>query len=360
MLPMWRLFCELFLLKKIKKDVIIKVVCKKEVIGLTVTIKEVAEKAGVSVATVSRVLNNNPAVSDKTAKIVRETIEELDYRPNFLGRNLRKCETNVILAIFPSSEYSAGLEIVKSMHETASEYGYDIIMATSYDNSKNEMRLLNMLFNRTVDGAVLMSTHLCADEINKISEEYDIALCGEKVDGTNVLTVTVDDVKGAYDAVSELIKEGHTKIAMISTGNEALSSLDREEGYKKALSDAGIEFDENYIFRGGYSFSDGENGYRYLFSLPEPPTAVFAVSDILAMGVAKRALRSEKGKMPKIIGYDNIPLCESYSPTISSVSQPARDIGREIIKKLIENIKSENKCREHIIMPHKIIRRESF
>ena len=327
---------------------------------MNVTIKEVAKKAGVSVATVSRVLNNNPAVSEKTANIVRETIEKLDYRPNFLGRNLRKCETNVILAIFPSGEYSLGLEIVKSMHETAAEYGYDIISATSYDSSMNEKRFLNMLFNKTVDGAVLMSTHLSADEINKLSEEYDIALCSERVDGTNVLTVTVDDKEGAYTAVSEFIKEGHTKIGMVSTGNGALSSVDREEGYKKALLDAGIEFDENYIFRGGYSFADGENGYRYLSSLPEPPTAIFAVSDILAMGVAKRANRSGKGKCPKIIGYDNIPLCDSYSPTISSVSQPARDMGREIITRLIENIKSDKKCREHIIMPHKLIRRESF
>lgn len=326
-----------------------------------ITIKDVAKAAGVSVATVSRVLNKSDAVCEKTATRVNNVISEMNYQPNFLGRNLRKCETNVILAILPSSEYSYGLEIVKSMHEVALKYGYDIIMATSYDNSVNEMRLLNMLFNRTVDGAVLMSTHLDEKTINSLGEEYNIALCCERVEGAKVLTVTVDDVSGGHCATEELIKKGHKKIGMIST-KVSLSSVDREEGYRKALEENGIEFDEKYIFRGGYSFSDGADGYDYLMSLEEPPTAIFAISDILAMGALRRERLEGKGVKTDVIGYDNIPFCDNFTPTVSSISQPAKEMGRVVIEKLIDNMTTskESKCREHIFLPYEMVKRESF
>lgn len=327
-----------------------------------ITIKDVAKAAGVSVATVSRVLNGSDAVSPKTAAGVDEVIKRMNYQPNFLGRNLRKCETKVILAIFPSGEYAYGLEIVKSMQATAAKFGYDIIMATSYDNSQNEMRLLNMLFNRTVDAAVLMSTHLNTEEINSIAEEYNIALCCERVNNAKALTVTVDDVSGGYTAALEFIRAGHRKIGMISTQNKALSSFDRETGYRMALSESGISFDESYIYRGMYGFDDGERAVDYFMSLPKPPTAIFAISDAIAMGAAKRAEERgiAVGEELCIIGYDDIPMCDNYIPSMSSIKQPAKEMGRVVIQKLVDNINAENKCIDHIILKHELIRRESF
>ena len=200
---------------------------------MNVTIKDVAKAAGVSVATVSRVLNKSATVSEAAAEQVNNAIKELGYNPNFLGRNLRKCETNVILAILPSTEHSFYNEIIKGMQSAASENGYDILLCTSNSMHSTESRMLGMLYNRTVDAAVMLGTQLSAEELNELNEKHYIAICCERVEGANVLTVTVDDESGAYTAVKNLISLGHRKIAIISTEGMALSSKDREHGYIK-------------------------------------------------------------------------------------------------------------------------------
>ena len=164
---------------------------------MSITIKDVAKEAGVSVATVSRVLNGSCNVSDESTKKVNETIARLNYSPNFLGRNLRKCETNVILVIMPTSEHSLYSKIVMGMQDYAGQVGYDIITAVSYSTSTAETRQMNMLFNRTVDGVILLGTQYDAASLNKLAENYNVALCCEGVKGANVLTVAVDDEQAA-------------------------------------------------------------------------------------------------------------------------------------------------------------------
>ena len=167
---------------------------------MNATIKDVAKAAGVSVATVSRVLNNSAAVSEAAAEQVNKAIKELGYSPNFLGRNLRRCETNIILAIIPSTEQTFYSEIIRGMQNAASEYGYDILLSTSNSNYALEMRLLNMLFNRTADAAILLGTQLDAKALMDLSGKYPIALCCERSEGADVLTVSVDDEGGAQTA----------------------------------------------------------------------------------------------------------------------------------------------------------------
>lgn len=202
---------------------------------MSITIKDVAKEAGVSVATVSRVLNGSCNVSDESTKKVNETIARLNYSPNFLGRNLRKCETNVILVIMPTSEHSLYSKIVMGMQDYAGQVGYDIITAVSYSTSTAETRQMNMLFNRTVDGVILLGTQYDADSLNKLAENYNVALCCEGVKGANVLTVAVDDEQAAFDAVAALIKKGHKRIGFIGTNSSAISSTARENGYIRAL-----------------------------------------------------------------------------------------------------------------------------
>ena len=143
---------------------------------MSITIKDVAKEAGVSVATVSRVLNGSCNVSDESTKKVNETIARLNYSPNFLGRNLRKCETNVILVIMPTSEHSLYSKIVMGMQDYAGQVGYDIITAVSYSTSTAETRQMNMLFNRTVDGVILLGTQYDADSLNS-SQRIITLLC---------------------------------------------------------------------------------------------------------------------------------------------------------------------------------------
>lgn len=328
---------------------------------MNVTIKDVAKAAGVSVATVSRVLNNSATVSVSATEQVNNAIKQLGYSPNFLGRNLRKCETNVILAIIPSTEHSFYSDIIRGMQSAASEKGYDILISTSNSCFDIEMRKLNMLFNRTVDAAVLLGTQIDADTLNELNGKYYIALCCERVEGANVLTVTVDDEGGAYATVKNLISLGHRKIAIVSTKGTALSSKDREKGYLKALNEYGIPVNEDYIFRGTYDPDNGAMAFDGFMSLPEPPTAIFCISDLLAVGTVKRALTCGYmvGEDISVCGFDNISLSGLYNPGITTVEQPCYEIGRTVVTELIRNISLSQKSDRRITLDYKLISRES-
>lgn len=329
---------------------------------MSVTIKDVAKAAGVSVATVSRVLNNSSAVSDSTADAVNDAINKLGYSPNFLGRNLRKCETNNILVIIPSTEQTFYSEIIKGMQDTANP-DYDILLCTSYSCLSTEMRLLEMLFSRSVDAAVLLGTKLDAAMLNDLNRRYNIALCCEQVKNANVLTVTINNEAAAYDAVCSFLKRGKRRIGLVTTGSstDALSSADREKGYTRALSEYGIEKDEKYIYRCSYEYKDGFDALKYFMGLDTPPEAIFCISDLLAVGVIKQASREgiKIGTDLEICGFDNISLSEMYIPEITTVAQPGYEIGVTVISKLIENMKSDKKCSDTIILDHKLIIRDS-
>lgn len=328
---------------------------------MNATIKDVAKAAGVSVATVSRVLNNSSAVSVTATEHVNNAIKELGYSPNFLGRNLRKCETNIILAIIPSTEQTFYNEIIRGMQNAAAENGYDILLSTSNGSVAAEMRLLNMLFSRTVDAAVIFGTLLDVNTLNDLNSKYNIALCCERVSGAELLTVTVDNEMGAYTAIKNLVECGHRKIAMVSTEGPILSSHDRENGYMRALKDFNIEFREEYIFRGNYDYHYGSDAFKYFISLPNPPTAIFCISDLLAVGVVKEALKMgyNVGNDISVCGFDNIMLSEMYTPGITTIEQPCYDIGKIVIKELIYNINHTMKVNRHIILDYNLIQRDS-
>lgn len=327
---------------------------------MNATIKDVARAAGVSVATVSRVLNNTAAVSDSTADKVNNAIKSLGYSPNFLGRNLRKRETNMILAVIPNMENTLYCDIIKGMQESAAP-DYDVLLCTTGGDINLEKRLLGMLYNRTVDGAVFLGTRLPSDTINELKDKYFIALCCERVEGSKILTVTVDDEKCGYDAASALIEAGHKQIGLVSADKLAPSSIDREKGFRRAFSHYGIKPDENLIWHGSYDYSEGGKAVEKFLSLKNPPTAIFCISDLLAVSAIKKAKEFglEAGKDIDIVGFDNGYTARIYSPEITTVAQPGYDMGYKVIKLLIENIHENAGHDEHIIMPHKIIRRES-
>ena len=329
---------------------------------MSVTIKDVAKAAGVSVATVSRVLNNSAAVSEETAAAVNEVIKEMGYSPNFLGRNLRKCETNNILAILPSTSHTVYSDIIRGMQDAAYP-NYDILLSTSNSYLGTEMRLLEMLFNRTVDAAVLLGTQLDAKTLNDLNKRYNIALCCERVSGAKVLTVTINDEEAAYDAVKMFLEKGKTKIGLVTTGGhtDALSSVDREKGYIRALSEYGIQVEEKYIYRCSYEYSDGCEAMKYFLSLDEMPQAVFCISDLLAAGVIKQAFREgiAVGTELEVCGFDNISLSEMYTPGITTVAQPGYEMGRTVINKLLDNMHSTVKNNDMIVLNHKLVIRGS-
>lgn len=324
------------------------------------TIKDVAKLAGVSVATISRVLNNSAAVSPETAEKVNEAIKALNYKPNFLGRNLRKRETNVILALVPSTEQTYYSQILHGMQIEALNHGYDIFMSTTNSYRPHEERLLGMLKNRTVDAAILMGTVLDDVTLSELSKNYCIALCCEPRRGSDVLTVMIDNEKAAYDAVKYLISIGHRRIGMVSTEVRAPSSVERENGYIRALGESGIEFDERYIFRDSYDYTSGMKAAEYFNRMKNRPTAVFAISDFLAAGVVKKAteLGFDIGREFSVIGFDNISMTEMYTPSITTVEQPCFEIGKTVARLVVENISGQNH-KGRICLDHRLVFRQS-
>jgi len=329
-----------------------------------VTIKDVARVANVSVATVSRVLNKKDNVSETAIAAVNAAISELGYNPNFLGRDLRKSETRRILAVISSTKRSFYSDVLAGMDLAAASEGYDVIIAANNDDPARETHLLEMLFSRVVDGAVLLAPKLDARTVSGISENHNIAVCLERLEGCKALTVTTDNVRAGKDAVNYLIGKGHKKIGMISTDIRSQSSVDRENGYKQALKEHNIAFDEQYVYYGDYSNDSGVQGCAYLLGLKVPPTAVFCVSDIVAIGAMSAAAMMKKrvGKDIMFIGFDNIAFSRIYSPHLSTVEQPCAVQGRVVIEKLIANIKTEHGgVRDNGLytLPHSLILRES-
>lgn len=321
---------------------------------MSVTIKDVAREAGLSVATVSRVLNGNAVVSDKSAQKVLDAVKKLNYSPNFLGRNLRKRETNIILCIMPKSEHSLYTKIVSGMEGYAHKMGYDIITSTGWGR-------LDMLYNRVVDGVVMLGTPLDAQTLNGLSENYNIALCCEGIKGADVLTVAVDDEKAAFEAVSVLINKGHKDIGFIGTNSKVSSSSARENGYRLAMQKAGLEIRDELIYKNTYDYECGALALDMFLGCERKPTAVFAISDLLAISAIHRAyeLDIKVGKDIDIMGFDNISMCEMMIPTVSTVEQPCEKMGEMVMEKLIGNITGKKNDKNYYTVEHKIILRES-
>ena len=328
---------------------------------MSVTIKDVARAANVSVATVSRVLNKKSNVSEEAIEAVNKAVNSLGYSPNFLGRDLRKSETRRILAIIASTEESFYSEVLRGMEETASAKGYDVLIATTRNDPNHELHLLGMLFSRSVDGAVLLGPKLDADTISNLAQNHNIAMCLERLDNCNVLTVTIDNVKAGRDAVNYLIGKGRKRIGLITTEQRSQSSVDREIGYRQALEENGIEYDESLVYFGTYDAESGTKGCEYLMNLPEPPDAIFSISDMIAIGAMNYALKKkiEIGKDLLFFGFDDIQYSHIFVPHLSTVQQPCFLQGKLVVEKLIENMKTDKPDRSLYKLPHSLILRET-
>lgn len=328
---------------------------------MNITIKDVAKAANVSVATVSRVLNKKTNVSDEAVQAVNRAVEQLGYSPNFLGRDLRKSETKRILAIIASTEQSFYSEVLRGMQDAAYAQGYDVLIATTRDDPDHEMHLLGMLFSKAVDGAVLLAPKLDSATISDLARKYQLAMCLERLDGCDILCVTIDNERAGYDATNYLIRKGRKRIGLITTKARTQSSVDRENGYKRAFSEAGIPFDETLVYQGGYGVETGTAGCEALMKLDNPPDAIFSISDTISIGAMTYAIQHgiTIGKDLLFFGFDNIAYSHMFIPRLSTVEQPCYLQGKTVIEKLIANMKSDTKDKTTYMLPHSLILRES-
>lgn len=328
---------------------------------MNITIKDVAKAANVSVATVSRVLNNKNNVSEEAVQAVNRAVEDLGYSPNFLGRDLRKSETKRILAIVGTTEQSFYSDVLRGMQEAAFVEGYDVLVAMTRDDAEHERHLLGMLFSRAVDGVVLLAPRLDSKTIHDLSRRYSIAICLERLDISDILCVTIDNEKAGYDATSYLIGKGRRRIGLITTEERCQSSVDRELGYKRALKDAGLPVDEELIYYGDYTAETGTLGCETLLRLENKPDAIFSISDTISIGAMTYAAQRgiTVGKDILFFGFDNIKYSHMLVPKLSTVDQPCYLQGKTVVEKLIANMKTDTPDKSTYMLPHSLILRES-
>jgi LacI family repressor for deo operon, udp, cdd, tsx, nupC, and nupG len=325
------------------------------------TISDVAAAAGVSVATVSRVINGNANVSPETLAKVTKAIQDLNYRPNLLGRDLRRTKSERVLVLLPNISNPFYSEIVKGIEDVANRNGYSIMLCNTDSDIKREKKYVKMLKTRLADGAILMASEMSCEELTELSKELSIVQCCEYKEGVPLPHVSIENEKAAYKATNHLISLGHRKIAFIGADNQFLSSNLRETGYKRALSDAGIEIKPAYICYGNYSYKSGFRNMKRLLDLPDRPTAVFCVSDVMAIGAIRSAME-ENLKVPDdlaVCGFDNIHFSWMFNPSITTISQPMYDLGCTAMEALINIIEGKSSEIVNYFLEYELIVRSS-
>ena len=323
------------------------------------TIKDVAKKAGVSIATVSRILNGLPGYTMATRQTVLDVIQEIGYRPNAIARGLVNKHTNTIGVLLPSISSRLASALLNGIENAAHQLDYSTIICNTERDGKRTLEYLNVLSEKQVDGIIVTSEWL--------RDAYEEALVAMKIPVILVLTVSshlpiphikLDDKLAAYQATEYLIDHGHTKIGMISGArDDKLAGLPRIEGYKQALSDNSLMISEDRIAYGDFAYKSGIRCMEELFQRFPEITAVFAASDEMAVGAFSCAYR--KGiKIPdelSVIGYDDTQDAEMAIPPLTTVSQPVYEMGQRAVGMLF----GDSETTESVIMPHRIVERDS-
>lgn len=326
-----------------------------------VKMSDVAEKANVSKATVSRVLRNPETVKKATRDKVMAIIEQMNYQPNILARHFRRSQTNTILVVIPNILNTVFSHMLGGIEHAAGKHGYRVLLANTNKQVEKEYEYLDHLKQRQVDGMILLSARMDKDVLQEVLEEYPVVLTADYLEGVAIPTVTIDNVSSARTATEHLINLGHQRIAHITGPIHLLVSQDRLKGYRQALLQNELDVDNILIQEGDFSHESGYNQMNKLLALEHPPTAVFAANDEMATGVIKAA--KDKGlSVPKdiaVVGFDNIKLSYIYEPGITTIAQPMFDMGKKAMELLLQQINGEEMPKKQHVLESELIIRES-
>ncbi len=319
-----------------------------------VTIFDVANKAGVSKSTVSRVLNDKDSVNEKTRKKVLKVMEQLNYYPNSSARSLVTKKTHTIGLVVPDITDPFFLQFIKGAEDVGVKSNYNMLLVSSNWHVKDEWRYLKLLEEDRTDGILLISGRNIADSYIEFleSEKTPIVIIDRILDKNIIPTVNVDNVNGAYILTKHLLENGHRKIALVMGPNNMQAALNRYKGYKNALDKFNIEITDELIYQGDFSEESGYQATQKIVDDGIDVTAIFYSNDGMAIGGLK--LFKEKGiKVPddiSIVGCDNIRELSLIDPPLTTLSQPRYKMGYLGMELLINIIEHNND-----VYPEKIV-----
>lgn len=331
---------------------------------MAVTIYDVARVANVSMATVSRVVNGNPNVKPSTRRKVQECIEELGYRPNAVARGLASKRTTTIGVIIPDISINLHGELSRGIADIATMYEYNIILSNSDERPERELELLIDLFGKQVDGLIFMSDSV-SDEVRKEMSRGSVPIVfAGTVDNENQFaTVNIDYEQASFEAVSKLVAKGHKKIAFVTGPLTRDINRDHKKiGYERALKEAGIPFEDEYVIEVDDSYDSAYDGFKEIESLENKPTAIFAGNDQLAVGVLN-GIRDAGFSVPgdyELICFEHSILARIVRPKLTAVVVPLYDMGAVAMRLLTKLMNKEEVDEKQVLLPYRIEERDSL
>jgi len=326
------------------------------------TIYDVAREAGVSIATVSKVINETGRISDKTRNKVLQIMRKLDYQPSVVASALTGKSTYTIGLLIPDLANPFFAEVARSVEDRGHELGFNLVMCSTDNNPQKEAQYISLLKQKRVDG-IIVATGMSNDALLKdlVKQEMPLALIARDLPALAVDSVLVDDFIGGYQAASHLTGLGHRRIAIIAEDLSLMSSKERIRGYRHALEEANLPYDESLVLVSDFTVEGGKRCTKQLLDLPEPPTAIFACNDLLAIG-AVQAAREQGLRIPddlSVVGFDNTILATIIDPPLTTVAQPIRDMGRQVMDLLVQEVRGQKTLKQRIVLLPQLVVRQS-
>lgn len=329
------------------------------------SIRDVAKEAGVSITTVSRALNGYSDVSEATKEKIKKVVEKLNYAPNINARSLGGKSTSVLAFLVsglqPREESGFVFGIISGLYQTAIEHNYEFILLTTDGVRQKELNYIQLCRQKNIEG-VLISGLTTEDPYytELVHSEIPCVVLDMEIEGDNTCSLSIDNEKAAYEAVTYLLKNGHRKIAMINGKQTAVVSKQRFNGYKKALHEFNEEICIEYIYWSDFTKEKAyEDTIQLLEKHPEI-TAIFSASDVMAIGVIE-AIKKLGKKVPQdisVVGFDDIPVAPYINGGITTISQSPYDMGKYGGEALVSMIE-EKKNTKHIIVPYHFVSRNT-
>jgi len=324
------------------------------------TIKDIAREAGVSIASVSRVLNNDGYTSEAMQKKVLKTADELNYYVNDIAKSLKTNKTNTIGVLIPDIANSFFMNIAKGLEDSIEETKFNLIFTSGMENIEKEKELLQLLIEKRVDGIVLATAGLHGDLMNNIlTSNIPVVLVDRKIEGlSNVADCVIEDnFEGAYQLTKRLMKDGHKNIGVITGLLRVSTGLERFEGFKAHMKEDQLEINEEYIYEGDYSEEAGSRAVNYFAELPEPPSAILSLNNKMTVGATKKLMESYLSSRDRftIASYGEIEF-QNYLKNLKiySVKQNPYKMGLkigEIIMNRLFSEKTEKDSSEVVCLP---------
>lgn len=328
-----------------------------------VTIKDVAEAAGVSRQTVSRAMNNRGEISPETRARVLHIAEEMGYRPSSIARSLAMRRTGTLGLVVPDVANPFFSEVARGAEQEAYAKDRNVFLCNTNEDPQRELAILQSLEEQRVDGVLLCSSRLDETDLNTaLTYHPDVVLVNRRLNGSNVGTVLINDEVGGYVATRHLIQAGHRNVGVLAGPPASRSGQRRVQGYRRAMNEAGLRIAESWMPPCAPTVEGGQQSAHALLTRYPELTALFCYNDLVAVGALKAC--AEMGRaIPNdiaIVGFDDIPLAALVTPALTTCHVPRYDLGRQAMQLLLERIDGcTDQCRELVVQPALVVRDSS-